>query len=189
MQYIVMTYTVLVILMILIHKVNVSSMLVLRPLSGVSLWPAREYAPVGMNMLKQVEMTLCFGTIYGYNVGVPHQVQWPILDDLPGQDIIKLSIYSNPKKNNSEQKKMANAFMSGNQRDFWDEVKHIDNQCNAMPKWVDDKQGDQNISNVFAEKYKDLYKCVSYDRCKMHDVCESLNQGIQSRCETGLCHD
>jgi len=79
--------------------------------------------------------------------------------------------------------------MSENQRHFWDEVKHIDNQCNTIPKFVDGKQGDRNISNVFGEKCKHLYNCVSYDRCEMHDVYESLNGGIKSRYEIGLCHD
>jgi len=84
---------------------------------------------------------------------------------------------------------MGNALMSENQRDFWYEVKHIDSQCNTLPKLVDGEQSDQGISNVFAEKYKHLYNCVSYDKGEMHDVYESLNEGVKTRCETGLCQD
>ena len=66
-----MTYTVVVVVMILIHAVKVSLIFVFRVLNGVSFSLAREGPPDGMNTLKPIEMTLYFVTIYKYNVGAP----------------------------------------------------------------------------------------------------------------------
>ena len=45
------------------------------------------------------------------------------------------------------------------------------------------------IGNIFTEKYKHFYNCLSYDTGEMYDVYESLNESIKSRCEIGLCDD
>ena len=47
--------------------------------------------------------------------------------------------------------------MSENSHDLWNEVKRIDGQCNTTTRLVDGKQCVEDISNVFAEKYKNLY--------------------------------
>ena len=44
-----------------------------------------------------------------------------------------------------------------------------------------------DISNVFANKYKEPYNCVSYDQDEMNEVCESLVADIKSQCNTNLC--
>jgi hypothetical protein len=85
--------------------------------------------------------------------------------------------------------KMANAFMSENNRDLWNEVKRIDGRCNIIPKIVDGQQNDKDISNVFAEKYRKLYNCVGYDRDEMYHLYESLNESITSKCMEGQCYD
>ena len=36
---------------------------------------------------------------------------------------------------------------------------------------------------------RNLYNCVNYDKDEMYRLCESLNEGITSKCEKGLCHD
>jgi len=86
--------------------------------------------------------------------------------------------------------KMANAFISQNRQDFWDEVKRIDNnKCNTVPKVVDGKQNDTDISNVFADKYQQLYNCVSYDQGEMNSVFKALDASIDSLCNKGGCYD
>ncbi len=46
---------------------------------------------------------------------------------------------------------------------FWSEVKRIIGHNNSIPNTIDGVQGGEQISNLFQEKYNQLYNSVSYD--------------------------
>ena len=74
---------------------------------------------------------------------------------------------------------MAKAFSSNN-RDFWIEGKRWkENKCNTA-KVIDSQVGDENISLIFADKYKELYNCVSYEDHDMNTVKTEIQKTIDS---------
>ena len=50
---------------------------------------------------------------------------------------------------------------------LWTEIKQILCHQNTMPNTVDGNEGDSNIADIFQEKYKSLYNCVSFDPHQM----------------------
>jgi len=93
------------------------------------------------------------------------------------------------KRNQSDMRaaKMATALQSQDKRNFWCEMKRINNNRSSLPNVVDDAHGDKNITRTFADKYKDLYNSVSYNVNDMNAVRNELENNIASSCKTGAC--
>jgi len=68
------------------------------------------------------------------------------------------------KRNQSDMRsaKMAIALQSQDKRNFWFETKRINNNRSSLINVVDAARGDKDITNTFANKYKQLYNSVSY---------------------------
>jgi len=66
-------------------------------------------------------------------------------------------------------------------------MKRIHNNHSSLPNVVDDAQGDKDITNTFANKYKHLYNSVSYDVNDMNVVRNELEKNIAISCKTGAC--
>ena len=54
------------------------------------------------------------------------------------------------------------------------------NRCNRVSSNVDGKSGANNISELFAEKYKELYSSVSYDKNKMLSLRQQIGDLVSS---------
>ncbi|ELT87582.1 hypothetical protein CAPTEDRAFT_209784 [Capitella teleta] len=46
-----------------------------------------------------------------------------------------------------------------------------------------------DIRDLFCEKYKELYNCVAYDESEMEDLLSELNIRVSNCCENGKCYD
>ena len=71
--------------------------------------------------------------------------------------------------------RMAEAIADNRTRDLWNEVRRIKGRNNIAPCKVDGVVGDKNISEVFSEKYKNLYNSVPYDDDEMDSIRTEIN--------------
>jgi len=70
------------------------------------------------------------------------------------------------KKNEADlvKKRFAEAVVENRSRDFWAEVQRMrSNGGNSVSSVVDGVSDSNEITKLFADKYEDLYACVSYD--------------------------
>jgi len=61
-----------------------------------------------------------------------------------------------------------------------------------MPNTVDGNEGDSNIADIFQEKYKSLYNCVSFDPHQMAVLLEETKLDIGNmvgRCSASFITD
>jgi len=73
--------------------------------------------------------------------------------------------------------RIATAMLSSD-RNFWEEVKHF-RSCSAVSSRIVDGLSDAScISELFVDKYQDLYGSVSYDSADLHSIVDELNQKI-----------
>ena len=84
--------------------------------------------------------------------------------------------------------KMANAILSGQDRDFWTEVKKVQKKVSSTPNVVDDSRGEEAISSLFSEKYEELYNSVPYSDSEMADIRNKLDFEVLHRCATDKCY-
>ena len=83
-------------------------------------------------------------------------------------------------KENICSQKLAEALSGNRNRDFWKEVKKIKQTKSTIPKSVDNVSNPQDISNLFADKYNELYNSVSYDEAEMCKLRADINNSIHS---------
>jgi len=73
---------------------------------------------------------------------------------------------------------MATALQRQDKHNFGCEMKRINNNHSSLPNVVNDTHGDEDIINIFANKYKHLYNSVSYDVNDMNVVHNELEKNI-----------
>ncbi len=66
--------------------------------------------------------------------------------------------------------KMAEALVSNKTKDLLFEASQINGRNNILPTSVDDVSTDDDIVNLFADKYSNLYNIVPYDQCEINDI-------------------
>jgi len=66
--------------------------------------------------------------------------------------------------------KFACALMENRNRDFWNETKRIRSSRNTSVNFVDGVCEPQDVTDIFATKYQDLYTCVSYSCSDMSQI-------------------
>jgi hypothetical protein len=69
---------------------------------------------------------------------------------------------------------MANALVVDPSRNFWSEVKRIRNNKMCTSNVVDGCIGESSITELFANKYRSLYSCVSFDDSEMSEILADL---------------
>ena len=74
--------------------------------------------------------------------------------------------------------KMAQALLEDKSRNFWDEVRKVSRNADNIPNLVDDVAGDEQISELFREKYESLYNSVSYDNDEMTTMIAEIEKSI-----------
>ncbi len=83
-------------------------------------------------------------------------------------------------KDNITMERMATAILNSNHRDLWAEVKKIKGRNSFVAASVDGFVGDDEIAEVFHDKYADLYNSVPYDSSEL----DLILQEIYSRLKT-----
>jgi exonuclease III len=78
--------------------------------------------------------------------------------------------------------KMAEALQAQNGRNLWKEIKRMNGKRPSIVDIMDNEQGSDNISKLFACNYKDLYNSVSYNVTDMNQIKESVNFKIDNKC-------
>ena len=78
-------------------------------------------------------------------------------------------------------KKLAEAVSENNDRVLWEEVRKMSKTNKELPTMMDGLSSSEEITDIFADKYKILYNTVSYDA---HDL-NRLTDDIESRIENG----
>ena len=59
---------------------------------------------------------------------------------------------------------MAEAISENEDRILWDEVRKMTKSNNNLPNVMDGLDNVNEITDIFYNKYNDLYNCVSYDK-------------------------
>ena len=67
-------------------------------------------------------------------------------------------------------RRFAQAVLNGNNRDLWSEVRRLISTRSVPSRAIDGQTRSDNIANIFAEKYNNLYNSVSYDARDMEDI-------------------
>ncbi|MEE4248401.1 MAG: hypothetical protein V2I33_23700 [Kangiellaceae bacterium] len=84
---------------------------------------------------------------------------------------------------------MSESPQTGQQRNFWTEVQRMRRKHNPTIQDVDGITEQDDIRDLFCEKYKEPYNCVANDETKMEDLLSELNIRVSNCCENGKCYD
>ena len=76
--------------------------------------------------------------------------------------------------------RMAEALAANNSRNFWLEAKKFKGSSNSFPRKVDDAQCQEDIADLFKEKYSALYNSVSYDSAEYEELQRQVAADISS---------
>ena len=82
--------------------------------------------------------------------------------------------------------RMAESLSSHNCRDFWKEFKKRKTFAN-IPTEIDNKKDGKDISELFADKFSDLFSSVKYEKKDMDETVLQINQCIHDTCKQGKC--
>jgi hypothetical protein len=69
--------------------------------------------------------------------------------------------------------KLAGSLMNKKTADFWKQIKANKSSVKFIPSVIDGVSSEQGISELFADKFRELYNCVNYNA---KDMCELDNQ-------------
>ena len=83
---------------------------------------------------------------------------------------------------------MASSLLNKNVNNFWKGVKNVSGVKSGLPSTVDNVNGEENISNLFANKYNAVYNSVSYDVDDMTNLLFSLENDICQKCNSSECY-
>ena len=76
--------------------------------------------------------------------------------------------------------KMAEAISLNNDRELWEETRKMTRSNNSLPVMMDGHIGADEISNIFLNKYDDLYNSVGYNPDNLNMLKEDIKQLINS---------
>ena len=77
---------------------------------------------------------------------------------------------------------MARAIAFNNSRDLWTETRKIRKKLSASPNCMDNVTSNENISELFAGKYCDLYNSVSFNDDELEDILNVNAYDVQVKC-------
>ena len=73
---------------------------------------------------------------------------------------------------------MSQALLTNKTSDFWKEIRKVKGNCDALPSVIDNTSKDEDISDLFAKKYDQLYNSVSFDQNSMSILTEKIDELI-----------
>ena len=84
---------------------------------------------------------------------------------------------------------LANYMINNKVNNFWAEIKKMKGNVGNLPMSVNGVSGESNIANLFSEKYKELFSCVSYDSDIMFNLKQQTEKNVQRLCIHGKCYN
>ena len=75
--------------------------------------------------------------------------------------------------------KMAEAVSEHRTPDLFSEVRRIKGRNKCLPSSVDGMVGDDEIAQLFSDKYNHLYNSVSYDVDEINSIGSEINRQIK----------
>ena len=87
------------------------------------------------------------------------------------------------KKNETEivRERFADMILQNKSRDFWSEVQRMKSSKTAVSATVDGVSGCNEIADMFANQYDELYSCVAYDSCELASLKNDINNRLCSQ--------
>jgi len=79
---------------------------------------------------------------------------------------------------------MAQSMTNGNMRDFWKETKKMKGSNKKLPTTVDGVTGDENIAQVFLNKFEGLYNSVGYNNNNMEKIKQTVINKLTNESES-----
>lgn len=83
--------------------------------------------------------------------------------------------------------KLATALTNNDNVTFWQNVQRLRGSKQTLPNVVDGVLGPEAISSKFAQKYKELYNSVSFNKRDMELLSDDLAQSIKIQCCSDKC--
>jgi exonuclease III len=83
---------------------------------------------------------------------------------------------------------LASSLSNNNVSSFWSQVKSVFGKSGTLPSAVDNSHGEENIVNVFANKYDHLYNSVSYDSNDMQSLKHITDIAVECHCLNNKCN-
>ena len=74
--------------------------------------------------------------------------------------------------------KVSQALLNNKNCDFWKEIRKAKGNCDALPSVIDCMSKDEDISDLFAKKYDQLYNSVSFDQNSMSILTAKIDELI-----------
>jgi len=84
-------------------------------------------------------------------------------------------------------------MLNNKSRNFWSEIKHIRSHSASSSKTADGISDSSSISKLFADEYRELYTCVSYNDSDMQHIIPDVNNMVTEENSSGcfrfhVCH-
>ena len=79
--------------------------------------------------------------------------------------------------------KMGEAISQNNDRVLWDEVKKMTKTNNKLPNMMDGSSEPADITNIFTNKYENLYNTVGYKIQDLKRLSDEINSRIENGCD------
>jgi len=91
------------------------------------------------------------------------------------------------RKNEAEtvRDRIAESMLNNKSRNFWSVIKHIRSHSASCSKTVDGISDSSSISKLFADKFRELYTCVSYNESDMQHVIQDVNDMVTEENRSG----
>lgn len=83
--------------------------------------------------------------------------------------------------------KMAQALSQKSVSSFYREARKMRSKKTYYPNKVDGASGEADITDVFANKFRKLYNCVSYDEADMNVLKNDINVAVNKTCLCNNC--
>ena len=76
--------------------------------------------------------------------------------------------------------KLAESLVDDTSKVFWNKVRKSRGNNQRLPNCVDDKQGPEEIAQLFHDDFENLYNCVSYNNVEMDNLMADINEAISN---------
>ena len=84
-------------------------------------------------------------------------------------------------------RQMASAYSQKNTVEFWNCVKRNTKITNSVPSSVDSASGEENIANMFANKFQGLYNSAASNDSDMENLRDKIDDLVSVKCCNNLC--
>ena len=74
--------------------------------------------------------------------------------------------------------KVSQALLANKSSDFWKEIRKVKGNGDSLPSVIDNMSNDEDISDLFAKKYDQLYNSVSFDQNNMSILKDKIDELI-----------